>query len=250
MNAEVDRRRFVASIAAGIPALAGAGYAASPAWPLDHAHDQAPGAGVDAVLDHVVREVAAIHHRGRSHGFTGEHARAVASQLRTAVVRGAQLGIDAPAKAALTNLIRVRGRHAVLSLEIDTRHTKDLLSRYGIDADERSFPSRALDDRTRNKALDAVAAGGITGVLTHAADLFEKMAVTLDRIGPAARVPVQFDYNWFSFCWPMLVEIQLLQAQAAAICAAGSMFGGIEVACAGMQASISVMYAMYYAFCA
>jgi hypothetical protein len=170
--------------------------------------------------------------------------------LRTAAVRGTEIGIDAPAKTALSSLIRVRGRNAVLSLEIDKGHTKALLSRYGIEADDRSFASRALDDRTRNKALDAVAVGGVTGVLTDAADLFEKVAITLDRMGPASRTRVQFDYNWFSFCWPLLFEIEVLQAQAQAICAvSSSVYGGIDVACAGMQAMISVMYAMYFALC-
>src|SRR5262245_50737064 len=144
MNAAVNRRRFVASLA-GLPVLAGAAYGSASAWPVEHAHDQQAGAGVDAVLDHVVREVAAIHNRGQSRGFTGEDARAIAAQLRTAAVRGTQIGIDAPAKSALDTLIRVRGRDAVLSLDIDKGRTKAMLSGYGIQADDRWFAARALD---------------------------------------------------------------------------------------------------------
>jgi hypothetical protein len=39
--------------------------------------------------------------------------------LRTAIVHTQQRGIDAPAKKALADLVRTRGRDAVLYLEVD-----------------------------------------------------------------------------------------------------------------------------------
>jgi hypothetical protein len=203
------------------------------------------------VFDHVVGEIAAVLNRARGRGFIGEDARAVAAQLRTAIVRASEIDIDPPAKRAVQNLIRVRGGDAVFAPETDRARAKALLKRYNIDADDRWLDVSGLDDRTRNMALDGLVNDGITGALTRAVDAFENLAVTLDRMpGATSRVRrVQFDFNWYSFCWPLLADIQVYAAQASAICAAVPWYPGLETACAAMQAAVSALSAAYYAYC-
>ena len=247
MQAEVNRRVFVRSVAAGVPALAGAAYGLGAASPPNHEHDRAGDShDLDPVLEHVVREIASVIQRGQQRGFSGEDARAIAAQLRFAVVRGGQTGIDAAAKKGVQRLIRSRPRDAALSLEIDTVKTRTQLKRYGIEVEDRWLMRGPLDEITRRKALDALANDGVTGVLAHAADMFGKVSTSLDRVqvGPVRRV--QFDSF---FCWPLLAEIELLAAEAAAICAIGPVEPGLEVACSTLQATISVLIAVYYAYC-
>ena len=251
MSAEVSRRVLVGSFAAGLPVLAGA-LGLSAASPRNAAHNHfAPFADSDPLLDHIVREMAAVLERGQRRGLTGEEARAIAAQLRVAVAGGTQAGIDAAAKNGLEALIRRRGRDAVLSLELDVKTAKDRLSRYGIAAEDRWFDSGAADDNTRNAAIDALRNDGITGAFSRAAGVFDRIATTLDASGPVPRVRrVQIDTDtWLAICWPLIVDIQMLELQTAAICAASSSFPGAEVACAGMYIMISMMYLVYYAYC-
>jgi len=252
MNAEVNRRVFVASVAAGLPALASAAYgrAASVGGGHDHA---ATAADADAVLDHVVRELAVIHNRGTQHGFTGEDARAIAAQLRTAAVRSWQIGIDATAKKGVQHLIRSRGRNAVQSMGIDTGKMKARLKLYGIEVDERwldarGLDARPLDDNARHEAIEALVDGGVTGVLMHAAGMFENIGSSLDRVTAGVR-RVQFDPAWYSFCWGLLVEIQTLILTAGAVCGASSIYPDLDVACPTMEAALSAYMGLYYAYC-
>ena len=253
MNAEVNRRVFVASVATGLPALAAAAYERSAPPGPGHDHPAAAG-GPDAVLDHVVREMAIIHHRGKQRGFTGEDARAIAAQLRTAAVRSTQIGIDVTAKKGVEDLLRTRGRAAVLSLGIDTVAMKARLKRYGIDVDERwlnarAFDARPLDDEARQQALAVLVDGGITGVLTHAGGIFENISTSLDRIGGGIRL-VQFDPAWYSFCWGVLIEIQMLMLEAGAVCAATPIYPDLDVSCPALEATLSAYFAIYYSYCA
>ena len=254
MNAEVNRRMFVASVTAAFPVLAGAAYGLAAAAPSGRGHDHAAAAvDPDRVLDHVVRELAVIHTRGTQRGFTGEDARAIAAQLRTAAVRSAQIGVDSSAKKGVQELVRTRGRDAVLSLDIDTVAMKARLKRYGIEVDERwldarAFDARPLDDAARRGAIEALVAGGVTGVLLRAAAIFENIGTSLDRVAAGVR-RVQFDPAWYSFCWGVLAEIQMLILTAGAVCGAASIYPDLDLACPTLEATVSAYLAIYYAYC-
>jgi hypothetical protein len=252
MNAEVNRRVFVASVAAGLPALASAAHGRGASSGGGHGH-AAAAADADAVLDHVVRELAVIHNRGKQRAFTGEDARAIAAQLRTAAVRSGQIGIDATAKKGVQHLIRSRGRNAVQSMGIDTGKMKARLKPYGIDVDERwldarGLEARPLDDKARHEAIEALVDGGISGVLMHAAGMFENIGNSLDGVAAGVR-RVQLDPAWYSFCWGLLVEIQMLIATAGAVCGAASLYPDLDVACGTMEAALSAYLGIFYAYC-
>lgn len=253
MNAEVNRRGFVALVAAGLPVVAGAAYGLAAASPAEHGHGGSIGGdGGDPVFEHVLREVAAIHNRGQRRGFTGEDARAIAAQLRTAAVRGTQTGIDATATKGLQRLIRSRGREAVLRIETDGAKVRSALQRYGIEVDSRRFAVSAGSAEIRAKALETLISGGVTGVLSDTAVTLEKISATLDQADHrVARVRrVQSDPSFFSsFCWQLLLEIQIVGAQAAPLCEASAYYPDLEIACASIQATLSVMYSMYWAYC-
>src|SRR5262245_15198551 len=119
MNAIVNRRTFVRSVAAGMPVLAGTTYGLAVASPSNPEHDRDGSGDFDPVFDHVVREIASVIDRARERGFAGEDARAIAAQLRFAVVRGAQMGIDGAARKAVRSLIR-NPHGPSLMLEVDT----------------------------------------------------------------------------------------------------------------------------------
>ncbi|HEY1304183.1 MAG TPA: hypothetical protein VGF24_11570 [Vicinamibacterales bacterium] len=244
MNANVNRRMFVRSVAAGVPVLAGTAYGLAVASPSKHEHDREGSGDFDPVFDHVVREIASVIDLARQRGFAGEDARAVAAQLRFAIVRGAQIGIDGVAKKALRSL--TRSPHGPsLTLDVDTARVKAQLKRYGMEVDDRWFRSARRDDAARRKALDVLANDGVTGVLSHAAGILETMGTSIDRVqGPVRRVQID------SFvCWPLLAEIEVIAVEAAAVCAVSSVEPGLDVACATMQATVSALLAIYYAFC-
>jgi len=232
---------FVRSVAAGVPVLAGTAYGLAVASPSQHEHDRDGSGDFDPVFDHVVREIASVIDLTRQRGFAGGDARAIAAQLRFAVVHGAQIGIDGAAKKVMRSPYG-----ASLKLEVDSAKVKAQLKRYGVDVDDRWFQSARLDDTIRRKALEVLTNDGVTGALSHAAGILERMGTSIDRVqlGPVRRVQID------SFvCWPLLVEIEVFAAEAAAVCAASSVEPGLEVACATMQATVSVLLAIYYTYC-
>ena len=250
MNAAVNRRAFVGSVAAGLPVLAAYGLAATPpARAHEHARDSAAR---DPMFEHIVYELAVIHNRGTERGFTGEDARAIAAQLRTAAVRGRQIDLDAAARAGLDQLIRRRGRNAVLAIDIDRAKTKVQLKRYGIEVGDRWLTADLPDQATRTKALDALINGGLTEVLTHSARVFDTMGSVLDaRASAVARVRhAQGDPAWWSFCWGLLTEIMMLWAQVGPVCEASGVVPGLDVVCPALEAALSAYYEIYYAYCA
>jgi hypothetical protein len=250
MNAAVNRRVFVGSVAASLPVLAAYGFAATPPARAD-AHAPA-GAALDPMFDHVVHELAVIHNRGTERGFTGEDARAIAAQLRTAAIRGRQIDLDAAARAGLDRLIRRRGRHAVLAIDVDRAKTKAQLKRYGIEVGDRWLAANPPDHATRTRALDALISGGVTDVLTHSARVFDKVGSVLDaRASVIARVRhAQGDPMWWSFCWGLLTEIMMLWAQVGPVCEATGVVPGLDVVCPALEAALSAYYEIYYAYCA
>ncbi|HEY7188303.1 MAG TPA: hypothetical protein VH436_17225 [Vicinamibacterales bacterium] len=252
MYAAVNRRVFVASVAAGIPTLAGAAY--GPRALAHGGRDHAPTGGkADAVLDHVVRELAVIHSRGKQRGFTGEDARAIAAQLRMAAVRGAQIDLDATARAEMEQLIRRRGREAVLAIDIDKAKTTAHLKRYGIEVDDRSFAMELPDPATRRKALEVLISGGVTDVLTHTAGVFEQTGSVIDAHAATvmrARHAQGDPLAWASFCWGLLTEVMVLMAQLGPICEASGTVPGLDIVCSALQATLSAYFGIYYAYCA
>jgi hypothetical protein len=251
MNAAVNRRVFVGSVAAGLPALAGAAYGLA-ATPSARAHDHAAAAAdLDPTLEHVVKEMAAIHNRGTQRGFTGEDARAIAAQLRTAAVRGAQMDIDATTKKGVQQLIRGRGRDAVLAIEINKTAVMAQMKRYGIEIDDRWPASRTLDYATRVKALDAVIGGGVTDVLSHTADVFEQIGSAVDRRrGTVARVRhSQSDPEMWSLCSQLLGEIGMLLGQAGPICEASAIVQGLDIVCTAIMQALWVYWVLYLSYC-
>lgn len=251
MNAAVNRRVFVGSMVAGLPVLAGATYGFA-ATPPARAHEHAPAsAALDPMFEHIVHELAVIHNRGTERGFTGEDARAIAAQLRTAAIRGSQIDLDATARTGLERLIRSRGRNAVLAIDIDRAKTTSQMKRVGIEVDDRWFALGLPDPAARRKALDMLISGGITEVLTHAARVFDKMGSVLDaRASAVARVRhAQNDPLWWSFCWGVLTEIMMLMAQLGPICDASGVVPGLDVVCPALEATLSSYYGIYYAYC-
>jgi hypothetical protein len=252
MNADVSRRVFVGSVAAGLPLVAGAfrGIHASPV--ADQVHDHAATDNVDPVFDHVIAEMAVIHQRMQVRGPRGEDARAIAAQLRTAFVRSAQVGLDAPTKRALGDLIRSRGREAVLNLELDRARVKARLKQYGIQADDRWFDSNAVDYNTRTLALDNLARGGVSQVLERAAATFEAIGGELDKVGAVtARVRrVQSDPAWYiGYCAQLASEINRLTIDAAMVCGVGSFLPALDPVCGMISIAIGIQMGMYRAYC-
>ena len=250
MNAAVNRRVFVASVAAGLPALAGAAYGRPALVGRGHDHVTA-GADADAVLDHVVRELAVIHNRGKARGFSGEDARAIAAQLRTAAVRSGQVGIDAAATSGVQRLIRSRGRDAVLAIDIDRARMKAQLERYSIEVDDRWFAAGLPDHAMRRKALDILIGGGVTDVLTHATRVFDKLGSVLDaHAGAVTRVRrVQSDPSWWAICSQLAGEIAMLWGQAIPICEASEIVPGLDIVCAAIYETLATYYVLYWSYC-
>jgi hypothetical protein len=252
MNAAVNRRVFVGSVAAGLPVLAGAAYglAATPPAPA-HGHATAK-AQSDAVFDHVVQEIAAIQNRGVQRGFTGEDARAIAAQLRTASARSAQLDLDTAARKGVQQLIGSRGREAVLAIETDRAQMKAQLKRYGMEVEDRWFAAGVLEEETRRRALDALTSGGVTGVLSHGAGVFEKLGSACDRLArsTAGVRRIQFEDPLISsICWQIAGEIAMLWGQAGPICEASAIVQELESLCAAIWATLAAYYAMYFTLC-
>jgi hypothetical protein len=251
MNAAVNRRAFVGSVAAGLPVLAGAAYGLAVAPPARAHEHAAPGAAPDPMFEHVVHELAVIHNRGTERGFTGEDARAIAAQLRTAAVRGAQIDIDATANEGVQQLIRRRGRDAVLTIDINKTAVRAQMKQYGIEIDDRWPASRTVDQATRMKALDAVISGGVTGVLSHTAHVFEQIGSAVDRRrGSVARVShVQSDPEMWSLCSQLLGEIGMLLGQAGPICEASAIVQGLDIVCTAIMQALWVYWVVYLSYC-
>ena len=252
MNADVSRRVFVGSVAAGLPLVAGAfqGTHASPV--AGQSHDHAAANNLDPVFDHVIAEMAVIHQRMQVRGPRGEDARAIAAQLRTALVRSEQVGLDTPTKKALGDLIRSRGRDAVLYIELDKARAKARLKQYGIQADDRWFDSNAVDYNTRTLALDSLARRGVSQVLERAAATFGAIGGELDKVGAVtARVRrVQSDPAWYiGYCEQLASEINRLTIDAALVCGIGSFFPVLDPVCGMLTIAIGIQMGMYRAYC-
>jgi hypothetical protein len=249
MNAEVNRRVFVGSMAAGLPFLAGATtQLAAQSGGAAHVH---PSSNVakDPMFDHALRQMAGILNRTKARGLTGEDARAIAAHLQTLVVYGNQINIDAPAKKALRELVRRRGRDATLYLQIDRLKSRNHLKEYGVDADERWFDTDKADYETRALAFDDLMQSGVTGLLAHTGTTFELIAAELDRRGGQLANIRRVQDDWtIGFCQQLQREISRLSMDAAFVCGASVFFAMLTPVCGAIEIAIGVQlaYAFYY----
>lgn len=250
MERGIRRRVFVGSVVAGLPLLATSG-ARLLAQTNAAAHLHTGAGSPDPLLEHLARQLAAIHNAMRR-DVRGEHARAFATQLRTMAVYSRQIDLDAKLKSALASRIDQEGRDAVLYQRPDRAHLRAELKRYGADVDERFLVETELNYAQRGAALDRLMHGGVSAS-------WERLAATLDRIAPAldrraaqvVRVGRQQpDAAWYEgYCrelWNQYTETQFL---AAAICASVAIpvIGVAFVApCAAYQLA-ALLYAFLYA---
>ncbi|HLG59440.1 MAG TPA: hypothetical protein VI485_29140 [Vicinamibacterales bacterium] len=250
MNAEVSRRIFVGSVAAGLPLLAGAGAQsfAQSAKGAAHVHPADSGAP-DAVLEHITRQLAGIHNRAKDRGVTGEDARAIAAHFRTMTVYAAQIGLDDRTKKAFGALLKARGKEAALYVGVDKAAMRKELKRYGIDADERTLDPQAVDHVTRVRSRDDLLKSGLTGVLTRAAVTFDTIATELDRRGGQTARVVRVQTWETGFCQQMNREMIRLQMDAAFVCAASFYYFALTGACAMITAAIGVQSGVYLYYC-
>jgi hypothetical protein len=250
MNAEVSRRIFVGSVAAGLPLLAGAGahlfaQSGTTAGHLHPASAQEP----DAMFEHIARQLASIHNRVRERGITGEDARAMAAHLRTLIVYGRQINIDDPTKKAIRSLLNARGQEAALYIEVDKPAVREELKRYGVNLDERWLDTSAVDHLTRVQSRDDLLRTGLTGVLARAAATFDTVATEVDRRGSQTARVVRVQTWESGFCYQLMREIMRLEMDAAFLCSAGVYITGLMPVCAMTQAAAGVQAAVYLLYC-
>lgn len=256
---------FVGGVVAGLPLLAGVGAGAlaqsgtggrgagPAAQGATHVHPA--GTAEDPVMAHLIREMAAVHNRGRSREIRGEDARAFAAQLRTLAVYSRQTDVDGRVKGALRDLIDKEGRNAVLFREPDENAMRAELKRHGFNVDERAQrPPRALDLRTRNAALETLLTGGVTATYEQIAGLLERAAPQIDRRnGSVVRVALAQDAAWWSgFCaelWEQFVEAQEY-ANLVCTVAAIPYVGVVAIyACIAAQSAAVFLYSVYWVYC-
>src|SRR5262245_55941368 len=120
MNGTVSRRVFVGSVAAGIPLVASGARGAFAQSPGSEAHAHPPADGTpDAMFEHAIKELAELSTRIQRRGATAEDVRLAAAHLGALAAYGQQIDIDTPTRKAARDLIRAKGREAVLAQEID-----------------------------------------------------------------------------------------------------------------------------------
>jgi hypothetical protein len=250
MNAEVSRRVFVGSVAAGLPLLAQGG-SASFAKAGVAAHNHATGDGsADPVLEHVARQVAAIHNKTKERGITSEDARAIAAHLRTVDVYGRQINMNEQTKQAARKFFEAKGREAALYLDTDRRAAREELKRHGVDADDRWLETSGVDYLTRVQSRDDLLRTGLSGVLARAATTFDTIAAELDRRGVGQTAKVVRVQTWYDgYCAQIQREIMRLEMDAGFVCAFGAYYGALTSVCLMIGAAISVQLAAYFLYC-
>ena len=215
MKSVVDRRVFVGSVVAGLPLMAGAGAGvlaqsrgAGRGAAAPHVHPA--GDNADAVMDHLVRQMAAAHNRTRREP-RGEDARALAASLRTLGVYMRTQDFDTAMKGAIREAIDRDGRHALITREPDLDGIQAEVERYGVQmpAGWRSqfVPS---DMRKRTAALERLLAEGVTPISDRVATLLERVAPAIDRRnGTVVRVAFsRQDAEWHAgFCEQLMKEM-------------------------------------------
>lgn len=248
MKSEVGRRVFIGSMAAGVPALAGwkAGAFAQSAGvpPHDHA-----GAGGDALVEYIARQIATIHNAARS-GPRGEHALALAAHLRLLSVYARQVDMDGHLREAIRSRIDREGRNAVLYAEPDPEQRRALMQRYGFRPDPRleQYPVNPTHTM-REAALESLLRDGITPVFDRIATLAELVARPLDR-ARASIVTIQDDRDWWAgYCTELWNQYQTAQMLATPFCWAAAYWIWVGPSCIALEGGASFLLLIYLAQC-
>jgi hypothetical protein len=173
--------------------------------------------------------------------------------LRSTAAYGLLIGIDAPSKRALNELVRSKGRDAVLYSEVDHAAVKARLKQYGVQLDERMPDRVALDYDTRNIILTELADGGVTGLLTRTASAFESIGAETDRLGDRAahvRRVQSSDPNWYiGYCQQLQQEIGRLGVDAGLICGLSYFFPALAPVCAMIEIAAGIQGLFYLGSC-
>src|SRR5262245_58042090 len=174
MERTVSRRIFVGSLAVAMPLVAGGSRVALAQSVSGHGHIHDAAQGVtDEVFEHAMRQFAVITNKVRRLGATAEDARIAAAHLSMLAVYGRKTGIDAQFQTAVQDLVRSKGRSAVLDLDIDQARVEARLKRYGVEVDVRVIDMLRIEHHTRVQALEDLSHFGISGVFARAAADFE-----------------------------------------------------------------------------
>ena len=239
MEAQVGRRLFMGTVAAGLPLLVSQDVAGQ-------AHNHGGAKGTDPVFDHLAREMAQIYNRVQQRGPRGDDARALAAALRTLKVYAGQVDFDAKVKKGVRTMVGRQGRDQLLYAEPDRRRMREELRRFGGNAP--AVPERSIapaDPATRSRILDEMTTRGFTPALERLAAGFEQAAATLDRSGltPVRLVRESAD------CFQWRHTIQWLEIEAGIMCAASILIPAAATACAMLMASLAVYQTFYALYC-
>jgi hypothetical protein len=223
-------------MAAGLPLLVGSTGLLAQGGNALHDH-QAPVTPGDPVLDQILRQMAAIHNRIQA-GPRGEHARALAMQLRMLAVYQRQLGVDDHLRTAMREIVDREGRNAILFPEPDTEMRDNALRRYGFrpDARGRDVAPPATYQR-REAALDRLLREGVTPTFDALAATAARLSQELDRRPTGLiNIAVQDDPDYIrGYCeslWDSYVDAQ---AMALPVCVAAKYFEWVTPSCLALE---------------
>ena len=254
MESVVGRRVFVGSVVAGVPLLAVTGVRtfAQAGAAGAHAHP-APAAPVDAVAEHIVRQMGAIHNRIRARGFLGEDARALAAHLRTLVVHARQIDLDARARAGVRTLIELRGRDEVLYDEPDPQTMQADMARFGFNVDTRLLNRvPPADYLTRSAALDRLLRDGVSSAWARLADTFDRLAPELDRRGAVLIANRAQDAEfWAAFCKSLQGDYDEMKTWASTVCATAALpfMSFLGPSCAALTGGAAALLLALIVYC-
>ena len=253
MKTGIARRVFVGGVVAGLPLLASLSTrtAAQSADPAAHVHPN--GAAADAVLDHIARQLAAIHNAVRRQP-RGEDLRAAAAHLRTLAVYGRQIDVDTGMRSAMNALIDREGRNGVLFLQPDPARVRAELKRYGADPDDRILTAPStLDYTARDAALNRLLQSGLTGGWERTAATLERVAPGVDQRAASVIRARQIDEAyWEGFCqqlWSEYSEVQFLTAPLCASALIPVIGIAFAVFCIAHQLAATILAVVYAGFC-
>ena len=181
VESNVSRRRLLGS---ALTLGAGTAIGATMSFPAVGVPLTAAGRQ-DPVHEELIRQLK-DGVRGLQGARPGEAARSVAATLRVLTAHYRAIGADEQFKTGLRTAIAREGRDAVLRWEMDAATLAAEARNFGVTV---PVPREPFNLAERERALEAMLAGGATSALLSAAAHIERMAPQLDRMGslPVAR---------------------------------------------------------------
>ena len=181
VESNVSRRRLLGS---ALTLGAGTAIGATMSFPAVGVPLTAAGRQ-DLVHDELIRQLKEGVH-GLQGARPGEAARSVAATLRVLTAHYRAIGADEQFKTGLRTAIAREGRDAVLRWEMDAATLAAEARNFGVTV---PVPREPFNLAERERALEAMLAGGATSALLSAATHLERVAPQLDRMGslPVAR---------------------------------------------------------------